>query len=113
QVRGWVYGLEPHTFAAPDEDVHVRVLLDEPWRRSLAAIEHMDVFTPDVGGGGLAVPLREVARLTEADAYATVRRLDRRRAVSITAEVVDKASQTEKVAAQLAPLIAQIERESP
>ncbi len=114
QIRGWVYGLEPHTFAAPDEDVDVRVMLDAPWRRSLAAIEHLDVFTPDAGGGGggsRAVPLREVARLTEAEAYATVRRLDRRRAVSVTAEVVDKASQTEKIAAQLAPLIAEIERE--
>lgn len=83
QVRGAVFGLEAHTFAGDREDVDVRVRFPETDRRSLAAVEGMQLFTP----GGVPVPLTEVVRVDETTGYATVRRLDRRRAVTITAEV--------------------------
>lgn len=109
QVRGAVFGLEAHTFAAPGEDVDVRVMLDEPTRRSLGAIERLRVFTPD----GRAVPLGEVASITEAESYATVRRVDRRRAVTITAEVNKQVVSPEQVAAAIQPTIRELVRENP
>ncbi|USN98377.1 MAG: efflux RND transporter permease subunit [Phycisphaeraceae bacterium] len=83
QIQGMVFGLEAYTFAGNREDVDVRVMLPEPVRRSLAAIEDQFVFTPD----GRPVPLSEVASIEEARSYATIRRLDRKRSVTVTADV--------------------------
>jgi hydrophobic/amphiphilic exporter-1 (mainly G- bacteria), HAE1 family len=109
QIRGAVHGIEAHTFAAPGEDVDVRVILDQRTRRSLAGIERMPVFTP----AGLDVPLGEVAEIREAESFATVRRVDRRRAVTITAEVDKQVVSPEAVAAELAPTIREVARENP
>jgi hydrophobic/amphiphilic exporter-1 (mainly G- bacteria), HAE1 family len=109
QVRGAVHGIEAHTFAAPGEDVDVRVKLDERTRRSLAALERMPVFTP----AGAWVPLGEVAELYEAESVATVRRVDRRRAVTITAEVDKQVVSPEAIAAELAPALRQVGQENP
>jgi hydrophobic/amphiphilic exporter-1 (mainly G- bacteria), HAE1 family len=67
------------------------------------------VFTP----AGAPVPLQEVAEISEAQSYATVRRVDRRRAVTITAEVNKQVVSPEAVAAELQPLMRQIARENP
>lgn len=109
QIRGAVHGIDAHTFAVPGEDVDVRIKADEPTRRSLAAIERMQVFTP----AGTSVPLGEVARVSEAESFATVRRVDRRRAVTITAEVDKQRVSPEAVAAEMAPLVQEITRENP
>lgn len=109
QLRGAVHGIEAHTFAAPGEDIDVRVKLSESTRRSLGALERMHVVTP----AGVAVPLREVAQISEAESFATVRRVDRRRAVTITAEVDKQIVSPEAVAAGLAPTIREIARDNP
>jgi len=83
QIQGMVFGLEAFTFAGVREDVDVRVMMPENVRRSLAAIEGQFIFTPD----GRAVPLGEVADITEAESYATVRRLNRERSVTVSADV--------------------------
>lgn len=109
QVRGAVFGLEPHTFAGVREDVDVRVRLPEATRRNLAAIERLHVFTP----AGDAVPLVEVAALTEAQGYATLRRLDRKRAVTITADVNNALTNPEEVMAALRPTLDRLAAENP
>ncbi len=110
QVRGAVHGLEAHTFPGEREDVDVRVRYPEAERRSLAAIESMYLFTPD----GRPVPLGEVVKVEETTGYATVRRLDRRRAVTVTAEVDDSIIRSpEEVTASLAPEIDRIRAEHP
>ncbi|MBX3363897.1 MAG: efflux RND transporter permease subunit [Phycisphaeraceae bacterium] len=109
QIRAAVLGIEAHTFAIPGEDVDVRVRLIEPSRRSLSAIENMHVFTPT----GVAVPLAEVAEVYEAESYATVRRVDRRRAVTITAEVDKQVVSPEAVATELAQTIRTLLRDNP
>lgn len=109
QVRGAVYGIEAHTFAGEREDVDVRVRLPEVERRSLAAIESMHVFSPT----GAPVPLAEVVRVEEAEGYATVRLLDGRRAVTVSAEAADGVANPEEVVAKVRPLLRQIERATP
>ncbi len=106
QVRAAVYGLEAHTFAGDREDVDVRVMLDEEHRRSLAAIESMYIFTPS----GQAVPLREVVHIEEARSYASVRRLDSRRAVTVTADVENAVIGTEDLMAALTPRLREVEQ---
>lgn len=98
QVRGAVYGLEAHVYSADREDIDVRVVFDEENRRSLGGVEDMWVIARD----GRAIPLREIATIEEAEASSSIRRIDRRRAVSVTAEV-DAFTSPESVVSAMAP----------
>ncbi|MEO0482515.1 MAG: efflux RND transporter permease subunit [Planctomycetota bacterium] len=109
QVQGAVFGLEAFTFAGDREDVDVRVTLTEDVRRSLAAIERLHVFTPT----GNPTPLAEVATLDEVEGYATVRRLDRKRAVTVTADVNRSINSPEEVTASLGDRLREIEAAHP
>jgi multidrug efflux pump subunit AcrB len=108
QVRGALFGLEPHVFSAQREDIKVRVRLDEGSRRSLFAIENMYVIAPD----GRRVPLGDVAEVVEDSTYATIHRVDRRRAVTVSAETT-AAANPEEIVRDLMPAFAQIERSNP
>lgn len=105
QVRGAVFGLEAFTFAGVREDVDVRVTLPESTRRSLAAIEAMHVFTPD----GRPVPLTEVAHLVEDDSYATIRRLNGQRIVTVSADVNTDRQSPEAIVRNIQPRLREIE----
>lgn len=96
QVRASVFGLEAHTYAAEGEEIDVRVRHTEAARESQAVIENMWVMTP----GGVSVPLIEVAQLKEATGYSTIRRVDRERAVRVTASTASWLS-PEKVTSYL------------
>lgn len=105
QARGMVFGLEAHTFAGDREDVDVRVTLPGEYRRSLANLENIKIFTPD----GTAVPLREVVEIEAALGYSAIRRLDGERVVTVTAKVDGAVQSSEKVMASLRPEMAAIE----
>ncbi|MEC9373986.1 MAG: efflux RND transporter permease subunit, partial [Planctomycetota bacterium] len=109
QIRAAVYGVEAHTFPGEQEDVDVRVMLDQPSRRSLAAIESMYVFSPS----GEPAPLREVVQITEAESYATIHRLNRQRAITVTADVDRKIANPEEIIAALRPELREITLASP
>ena len=83
QVRGALYGLDAHVYSAHQEDIDVRVRLAETSRRSLHEIENLWIIAP----GGTPVPLVEIAELTEGNSYNTIKRVDRRRAIHVTADV--------------------------
>ncbi len=101
QIQGMVFGLEAFTFAGDREDVDVRVTLPKSTRRSISAIEGQYVFTPM----GTAVPLSEIARIEESQSYATIRRINRQRAVSIQADVNRSIGNPDKLAGQIKPII--------
>ncbi|MEM6458306.1 MAG: efflux RND transporter permease subunit, partial [Planctomycetota bacterium] len=84
QVRGFLFGLEAHTYAADQEDIDVRVRLDETTRRDLTAVEDIWLVTPT----GDLVPLAEVADIVPTTTYSTIRRADRQRSVTVTAETL-------------------------
>ena len=98
-----VFGLEAFTFAGNREDVDVRVTLPDETRRSLSSIERQYVFTPS----GAPVPLTEVATIEESQAYATIRRIDRKRAISVQADVDRALGNPDKIAAEIKPRIEQ------
>lgn len=108
QVRGALFGLEAHTFAERQEDIDVRVRLDEDTRRSLFQVENLWLISP----GGDVVPLAEVATIGESAAYATIRRIDRERAITVTAatmpgvspEDISRSLQTAPAGGGLSPL---------
>jgi len=105
QIRGAVFGLEAHTFPGEREDVDVRVTLPQSARRSLASIEELHLFSP----GGVPVPLREVVDVTETKGYATIRRLDRERLMTVTADVRAGGESAEKIMAAIRPDLAEID----
>ncbi len=108
QVRGALFGLDPHVFSARREDIDVRVRLDAASRRSLHAIENMWL----IGKDGRRVPLQEIAALTESNSYNTIHRVNRRRATTVTADVAPDVS-PETIVAAITPELRRLEREHP
>jgi hydrophobic/amphiphilic exporter-1 (mainly G- bacteria), HAE1 family len=103
QVRGILYGLEAHTFSADREDVKVRTRIDEASRARVDSVADLWIAAPD----GRLLPLSEVADVVEANAYAAVRRIDRERTITVTADAVGSTN-PELVTAKLAPVIEKI-----
>jgi multidrug efflux pump subunit AcrB len=96
QVRGSVYGIDAHVFAQGDEEVDIRVKMGKDVRQNVGVLEQLWVITPL----GSAVPLVEVANITEKRGFTSIHRLDRKRTVTITAETIEGVS-PESVVAQL------------
>ena len=109
EVRGAFYGLEARTIQRPREDVDIRVIFPPERRRALYELEAMRIHS----GLGTMVPIAEVARMYETDGYSTIRRVDGRRALTVTADVDQDTTTGEKVIAGLAPLVQEIEQKYP
>ncbi|MAE94954.1 MAG: hypothetical protein CL910_09870 [Deltaproteobacteria bacterium] len=83
QVRQAFYGDEAQRIQRGRDDVRVMVRYPESERRSLGDLENMRIRTPD----GSEVPFRSVAIAEQGRGFATIRRTDRQRVVSVTADV--------------------------
>lgn len=83
QVRQAFYGEEAQRIQRGRDDVRVMVRYPEAERRSLGALERMRIRMPD----GTEVPFATVAEARWGQGYATITRVDRRRAVNVTADV--------------------------
>jgi multidrug efflux pump subunit AcrB len=83
QVRGFLFGIDAHVFAADQEDIDVRVRVDEDTRRSLFAVRNAWLVSPM----GVPVPMSQVADFSESLTYATINRFNRQRAITLEASV--------------------------
>jgi multidrug efflux pump subunit AcrB len=83
QVRQAFYGEEAQRIQRGRDDVRVMVRYTEDERRSLGGLDNMRIRTPD----GSAVPFSEVATAEFGRGFATITRVDRRRAINVTADV--------------------------
>ncbi|RKY13372.1 MAG: AcrB/AcrD/AcrF family protein [Planctomycetota bacterium] len=83
QVRQGFYGDEVQRIQRGRDDVRVMVRYPEDERTSLADVENMRIRLKD----GTEVPFREVATVHLGRGYAAINRTDRRRVVSVTADV--------------------------
>ena len=108
QVRAALFGIDAHVFSRDREDIDVRMRLDESSRRELGEIETLWVKS---GRGGF-VPLPEVAELREGESYNLIRRVDRRRATQVTADVAPGVS-PEDISRTLAPVLEELGRANP
>ncbi len=109
QVRGAFYGIEARKIQRDREDVRIMVRYPESSRRRVADIESMWVASPD----GTSVPFREVARVQEGRSYATIRRKNQQRTVTVIADVDQTTGNAQQIAAELAMIFPQLEREYP
>lgn len=87
QVRQAFYGEEVQRIQRGNDEVKVMVRYPREQRESLGYLEQMRIRTP----AGDAVPFQSVARATFDTAPSTISRIDRQRAISLSAEV-DKAA---------------------
>jgi multidrug efflux pump subunit AcrB len=87
QVRQAFYGEEAQRIQRGHDEVRVMVRYPEADRRSLATLDNMYIRTPN----GDEVPFNSVANVKLEPGYTSIKRIDYKRAVSVTANV-DKAN---------------------
>jgi multidrug efflux pump subunit AcrB len=83
QIRQAFYGYEAQRIQRGKDDIRVMVRFPEDERRSLGDLESMRIRTAE----GTEVPFSSVARASLARGYTTIRRVDGRRVVTVTADV--------------------------
>ncbi len=83
QVRQAFYGEEAQRIQRGRDDIRVMVRYPSDQRRSLGNLEDMRVRTP----AGGEVPFRLVAAVEPGRGYASIKRVDRQRAVNVTAAI--------------------------
>ena len=97
QVRQAFYGAEAQRIQRGRDEVKVMVRYPSSRRRSLADLETMRIRTPS----GSEVPFGLVAELSLGRGPADIRRVDRNRAVNVTANVDESQSNSNEIIADL------------
>ncbi len=83
QVRQGFYGEEAQRIQRGRDDVRVMVRYPEEERKSLADVENMRIRLLS----GTEIPFKAVAEVEYGRGYSTIRRVDRKRVVSVSADV--------------------------
>ena len=83
QVRQAFYGEEAQRIQRGRDDIRVMVRYPRDDRRSLGDLENMRIRTPNGG----EVPFSQVAQVEPGRGFASIKRVDRNRAVNVTASV--------------------------
>jgi len=97
QVRQAFYGEEAQRIQRGRDDVRVMVRYPESERRSLGDLDNMRVRTPDGG----EVPFTQVAVVEPGRGFASIKRVDRQRAINVTAAVNATVTSSQAVIADL------------
>jgi multidrug efflux pump subunit AcrB len=83
QVRQAFYGEEAQRIQRGKDELKVMVRYPEDQRRSIADLENMRIRTP----AGDEVPFASVAEVTYGESYSSIRRQDRQRTVTVSANI--------------------------
>ena len=83
QVRQGFYGDEAQRIQRGRDDIRVMVRYPENERRSLADVENMRIRLPN----GTEIPFKTVAEVQYGRGYSTIKRVDRKRVISVSADV--------------------------
>jgi multidrug efflux pump subunit AcrB len=97
QVRQGFYGDEAQRIQRGRDDIRVMVRYPESQRRSLADVENMRIRLLD----GTQIPFKTVAEVQYGRGYSTIRRVDRRRVVSVSADVDEAVTNATKINEEL------------
>ena len=97
QVRQAFYGEEAQRIQRGRDDIRVMVRYPADERRSLGDLENMRIRTPDGG----EVPFSQVAAVEPGRGFASIKRVDRNRAVNVTAAVDETVTSSGTVVADL------------
>ena len=97
QVRQAFYGEEAQRIQRGRDDIRVMVRYPADQRRSLGNLENMRIRTPD----GAEVPFGQVAEVAPGRGFASIKRVNRNRAVNVTAAVDETVTSGGDVIAEL------------
>jgi multidrug efflux pump subunit AcrB len=97
QARQAFYGAEAQRIQRGTEDVRVMVRYPETERRSLGDLEDMRIRTAT----GVEVPFAAVAHVEFGNGYSSIRRVDRQRVVTVSADVNRAVTTPEQVLAAM------------
>ncbi|MCB0290193.1 MAG: efflux RND transporter permease subunit [Calditrichaeota bacterium] len=110
QVRQAFYGEEAQRIQRGRDDVRVMVRYPEEERRSVGDLENLRVRMP----GGTEVPFAVAAEVEEGRGFASINRTDRKRTISVTADVdMSIANSNEIVADITRNYIPQLQKQYP
>jgi len=98
QIRQGFYGDEAQRIQRGRDDIRVMVRYPESERRSLADVENMRIRLPD----GTQIPFKTVAEVQYGRGYSAIRRVDRRRVVSVSADVDEALANSKEINSELA-----------
>lgn len=101
QVRSAFFGAEAQRIQRGRDDVRVMIRYPKEDRKSSASLEQMKIRTPD----GIDVPFSQVADVELGYGYSTIRRVDRNRAVNVTADAEKQKIDVNRIAADLRPFL--------
>ena len=97
QVRAGLYGVEALRFQRGRDEVKVMVRYPEAERHSRCTLENMRIRT----AAGDEVPFQVVARVQTRQGYAVIERSQRRRVVTVSADVDENTANAEQIRNQL------------
>jgi HAE1 family hydrophobic/amphiphilic exporter-1 len=97
QLRQSFYGEEAVRIQRGRDDLKVMVRYTQAERRSLSGIENMRIRT----GDGRQIPIGEVARIKTGRAYSTVRRVDRKRVITVSSDLDENIANASRIVTSL------------
>jgi len=97
QVRQGFYGEEVQRIQRGRDDIRVMVRYPKSERKSLGDIENMRIRLSD----GTEIPFENVAKVKYGSSYSTITRVDRRRVVSVSADVDEDIGNAGEINAEL------------
>lgn len=104
QVRQGFFGDEAQRIQRGRDDVRIMIRYQRDQRTSLAHIQAMQIRT----AGGVSVPFSEVAEVELERGFATINRIDRRRTITVEADVDKENVPLGPIYAQLRPLLEEL-----
>ncbi len=109
QVRQAFFGAEVQRVQRGRDDVRVIVRYPREQRSSLDTLETMRIRSAD----GTEVPIGNVAEFTHGRSFSEITRIDRKRAINITADLDKKKVDTNQIRRDLEPFLKQLEQAYP
>ncbi|MCE5339679.1 MAG: efflux RND transporter permease subunit [Planctomycetaceae bacterium] len=97
QVRYGFYGYEVQRIQRGRDDIRVMLRYPQQQRRSIADVENMRIRLADE----TEIPFNTVAKITYSRGYAAIDRIDRRRVVTVTADVDGDVANSNEINQQL------------
>jgi multidrug efflux pump subunit AcrB len=97
QVRQAFYGEEAQRIQRGKDELRVMVRYPEEDRRSISDLENMRIRTP----GGDEVPFESVADVSFGQSYSTIRRLNRARTITVSADIDPEIAEPGKIAEEI------------
>ncbi len=96
-VRSTFFGEEVMRLQRGRHEVKLMVRYPEPERDSLAQLQEVRIRTPQGG----EVPLDEVAQIDVQQGYSSINRIDQRRSVTVTADLIDTETNAQEIVRDL------------